>query len=165
MNSVHEPGSRTMSKNLTQEKYRVELGQKQVKCTKCTALASPRAQRLGCEPRATLPRPPRACCRLLCAPASPLLPAPVHPCRPPAARSLAARLPYVHLPRAPLAPAAYTPSPAPSLLPCVVSRHNCLSCDTGSPVSYSCTSQYTQVYCNTVPSCLLLLLTIQCSVL
>ena len=62
MNSVHEPGSRTMSKNLTQEKYRVEQGQKQAKCTKCTALASPCAQ------AARLPRP---CCAL--AAAAPLL--------------------------------------------------------------------------------------------
>ena len=32
MNSVHEPDSRTMSKNLTQEKYRVKSGQKQAEC-------------------------------------------------------------------------------------------------------------------------------------
>ena len=37
MNSVHEPGSRTMSKNLTSEKYRVKPGQKQAACTECTA--------------------------------------------------------------------------------------------------------------------------------
>ena len=55
MNSVHEPGSRTMSKNLTPKKYRVKLGQKQAKCTKCTALASPRLPRSRCAPR-----PPRA---------------------------------------------------------------------------------------------------------
>ena len=45
MNSVHESSSRTMSKNLTPEKYLVKPGQKQAECTKCTTLAKPRAQR------------------------------------------------------------------------------------------------------------------------
>ena len=58
MNSVHEPGSRTMSKNLTPEKYRVKPGQKQAECTKCTALASLPAQaaHLGHPPAAPPPR-------------------------------------------------------------------------------------------------------------
>ena len=44
MNSVHEPDSRTMSKNLTQEKYRVKSGQKQAECTECTDLGQPTAR-------------------------------------------------------------------------------------------------------------------------
>ena len=41
MNNVHEPGSRIMSENLTQEKYRVKPGQKQAECTECTAFGQP----------------------------------------------------------------------------------------------------------------------------
>ena len=48
-----------MSKNLTQEKYRVESGQKQIKCTECTALASPRAPREPCAPSRARPKPCR----------------------------------------------------------------------------------------------------------
>ena len=57
MNSVHEPGSRTMSKNLTQEKYQVKSGQKQVECTKCTALGQPArpCRALPCACRASAP--------------------------------------------------------------------------------------------------------------
>ena len=60
MNSVHEPGSRTMSKILTQEKYRVNPSRKQAKCTEYTALASPSAQTARPAPRPRAPRAPRA---------------------------------------------------------------------------------------------------------
>ena len=66
MNSVHELGSRTMSKNLTQEKYRVKPGQKQVECTECTAFGQPARPGPAPSPgRTPLPRAwralPRAC--------------------------------------------------------------------------------------------------------
>ena len=90
MNSVHEPGSRTMSKNLTQKKYRVKSGQKQAECTECTALGQP----------ARLPSPRRA-------PAAPLPRSPRAPCAPAhCLRVVPARLaPTAPLPRAPRAPA------------------------------------------------------------
>ena len=56
MNSVHEPGSRTMSKNLTQEKYRVKSGKKQAEYTECTTLSQ--AAHPALRPRA--PRAPAA---------------------------------------------------------------------------------------------------------
>ena len=78
MNSVHEPGSRTMSKKFDSGKYRVEPGQKQAECTECTAQGqltrpgrAPRAQaaRLAPRPRACRPASPapraRACCSAL----------------------------------------------------------------------------------------------------
>ena len=99
MNSIHEPASRTMSKNLTQEKYRVEPGQKQAEHTKCTALASPRAQ--------AAPRPPSQPC--------PARSTRAHGyCRSPAARALAcfARAPAPRVPayRAPVPPACRAPA-------------------------------------------------------
>ena len=87
MNSVHEPGSRTMSKNLTQEKYRVKTSQKQAKCTECTALGQPARQ--SCAPNA-LSRAQRPAAR---APRS-------------AAARLRLRLPSVRLSGAPRQPAS-----------------------------------------------------------
>ena len=115
MNSVHEPGSRTMSKNLTQEKYQVKSGQKQVECTECTALGQPA-------------RPCRALPRACRAPAPPLRPALTRPAacsaRPRAPRMLACTIRAL--------PTRPTPAqPAPSAVswpgwPCrsLVSRHS-----------------------------------------
>ena len=111
MNSVHEPSSRTMSKYFDSGKYRVEPGQKQAECTKCTALASPGAQ-------AARPAPCRAA-------ATRLRPAAARPPRtptqsPPAARAkLALRAPA----RSPCAPqhARLRPS-APARACCLAQR-------------------------------------------
>ena len=134
MNSVHEPGSRTMSKNLTQEQYCVKPGKKQAECTKCTALASPRAQ---VEHPAPVPRAIRPPLRLLPrafrvpaaapAPRTPHLPTPAVPL--PRACRTRARAPTSCIPRArPLR----ARSPAASPAPCrgLVGRVAALCCDT-----------------------------------
>ena len=120
MNSVHEPGSRTMSKNLTPEKYRVKPGQKQAECTKCTALANPRTQAARPAPRPRAPRTP-AVVRSLC-------PVPARPCparqRPATCRARS---------RSPRSPSAQLRAQRPLLrLP---NQHYLL--------------QYTTIYCNT----------------
>ena len=86
MNSVHESGSRTMSKNLTQEKYRVKSSQKQAECTECPALGQP-ARPLA--PRAPAPAAcaPRAL-QLPTRPAPRALPAAAPVCAPCAVRLL-----------------------------------------------------------------------------
>ena len=110
MNSVHEPGSRTMSKNLTQEKYRVKSGQKQAECTECTTLGQP--ARPGRAPNAQATRALRTCRACCCA---------SHACcRAPRALLHPAYLPSVRLPGAPR-PLARPPAPArlpaPACLP------------------------------------------------
>ena len=86
MNSVHEPGSRTMSKKFDSGKYRVEPGQKQAECTEYTAQDQP--ARPGRAPAAqpALPRAPRA--PAACAPA-----ARAHAAQAPAAPTCAPRAP------------------------------------------------------------------------
>ena len=126
MNSVHEPGSRTMSKNLTQEKYRVKPGKKQAECTECTARWPSNTPG-----RAPLPRRAHPC-RAVRAPAAPCAPLPrrARPCRaarPPASRAPSASVPARPTPRAPqrLAPtpvscacrAPWAPSAPQRLLP------------------------------------------------
>ena len=106
MNSVHEPGSRTMSKNLTQEKYRVKPGKTQAECTECTARWPSNTP--GRAPLLRRARPCRAA-------------------RPPASRAPSASLPARSTPRAPqrLAPtpvscacrAPWAPSAPQRLLP------------------------------------------------
>ena len=108
MNSVHEPGSRTMSKNLTQEKYRVEPGQKQAECTECTAQSQP--ARPGRAPRTCSPHALRPA-RLL----------PAARC-PRALRATAARQRPAHVRAVPASPSACcalvaTPSLAPHSRP------------------------------------------------
>ena len=149
MNSVHEPGSRTMSKNLTQEKYRVEPGQKQTECTQCTALASPRAQPALPTPS---PRPPRA-------PAAPLA-----RLLPPAPR--APRTPVCALRARPSRPAGaqrLLSSPAPHAsvaccsgciaiqhCPCPLPSHNTVNCIAIHPsLLPTFLLQDSRLYCNT----------------
>ena len=133
MNSFHELGSRTMSKNLTQEKYRVKPSQKQAECTAQSQPARPApACRAPCAhpaPAPLLPHTPRACRCLLRTPARPLRPTPsrpvscsARPCsrtRSPArsARALRTQLCVQRLPS--LRPAPCRPVPC---TPCQTSR-------------------------------------------
>ena len=167
MNSVHELDSRTMSKNLTHEKYRVKLGQKQAECTECTALGQParpaprpRAPRLRPAP---VPRPPRAPPTARPAPAPFLSRAPLLQCLRPLARPCRAapnprpgRLAACPArPASPAcAPSASTPSAQrlhaqlPSLC-CIVTQAYL-----GSQYSLYCNTnlQPTKLFCNTVSS-------------
>ena len=123
MNSVHEPGSRTMSKKFDSGKYRVEPGQKQAECTECIAQGQPahpgRAQRPGHVPAAqsALPRTLRARPRLLPRAPRASLPCPRACCRTPAAslRPLAqhARAPSALRARLQPAPASFLRAPRP----------------------------------------------------
>ena len=106
MNTVHEPGSRTMSKNLTPEKYRVKPGQKQVACTECTTSwpsSTPSRAGPACLslPAAQAPRAPACLSR---GPRAPVLKCPsVCACLPaaPAPSPLRAQRPCAHaVPRA-----------------------------------------------------------------
>ena len=129
MNSVHEPGSRTMSKNLTQEKYRVEQGQKQVGRTECTAKSQP-----ACPGRAR----PAPACRARPARLRPACRAPLPRMMPPApharvpAAPRARGLSFLAAPaRAPSACPTCAQSPAPCrLVPCTPSQTSHLSHDT-----------------------------------
>ena len=116
MNSVHEPGSRTMSKKFDSGKYRVEPGQKQAECTECTAQSQParparpapacRPPRAFAPPAARPARAQRDCRRLLSTPARPLRSAPARlaACsarprayaRPPARSARTQRLPMLY---------------------------------------------------------------------
>ena len=120
MNSVHEPGSRTMSKNLTQEKYRVEPGQKIGRVHQVHSPGQP--ARPGHSPSSQAARPTRhcrACCRTPRAPSSAPLPraqprAPrVRPCSTRQRRSCRAH----PLAQRPLSPIACAPRARP-LAPC-----------------------------------------------
>ena len=120
MNSVHEPGSRTMSKNRLRNNTESIQIENRPSAPSAQPVASPLAHAV------------RAC------------QAPTAPCRarlPPAARSARLLLPA---PRAccrlPLGPLGRPTRPAAR--PSAMSRHNCLSCDTVNPVSCHCTSQY-----------------------
>ena len=117
MNSVHEPGSRTMSKKFDSGKYRVEPSQKQVECTECTAQGQPA-------------RPGRA---------RPALPArPLHPAPARLQRACAC------LPRAPCLSCATpaTPSPAPYARPaqrpcaCLLAQQAPARAPTAQPLLY-----------------------------
>ena len=171
MNNVHEPGSRTMSKNLTQEKYRVKPGRKQAKCTECIALASLHAQvarpalrsHAPRVPRAPLPRPLRPCSACLHArptrarPRAPRAPHARPPGRPPARPPA---LPTRARPNAPRAPAraracaccAPHLRPAPNTQPNAqpaVSRHGCLPCSLShNYIAIQLPSN--PAYCNTI---------------
>ena len=80
MNSVYEPGSRIMSKNRLRNSTESKMGQKHVECTKCTALASPRAQDArpgrpaGGAPNVPAARPCRAPRAFTCVPRAPVRP-------------------------------------------------------------------------------------------
>ena len=152
MNRVHNQ----CSKNLTQEKYRVEPGQKQVKCTECTALASPRAQAGSPAP---MPRMLRAPSRAFAAPPARLLPLAPRARAPAAPRARAPVLPSYRSPvccvpaqrppatRAPraccLRARACTPSPAPAR--CVAATVAVLQYSTALSQS-----QYNPLYCDTI---------------
>ena len=110
MNSVHEPGSRTMFKNFDSGKYRVKPGKKQAECTECTA------QGQAARPAPSQPCPARSARARACRARPARLPSVRLPCapRPPVRPAMSARLP-----RAPYclrAPAACAPQrpPAPS---------------------------------------------------
>ena len=136
MNSVHEPGSRTMSKNFDSGKYQVEPGQKQAECTECTAQGQParpgrepsahpalpralRARpRLSLRPVARAPRAyPSSACRARHACLCPRACQRPRSCRPPATRAPA---PTCALSRAPThaQPSAPAPACAPSTPAC-----------------------------------------------
>ena len=106
MNSVHEPGSRTMSKNRLRNNTESNRIENRPSASSAQPVASPRVCRLRL-PKLPL-RAPRSCCRL---PHKPVVACPARPA-------------------------------ACSARPSAMSRHSCLSCDTGSPVSCHCTSQY-----------------------
>ena len=149
MNSVHKLGSRIMSKNLTQEKYRVELGQKQAECTECTAQSQP--QHPSRAPSACLLRAPcafrlrvrphprarshphtRSRARTPAAPAPTPQRLPAHPARP------AERLP----PCAPQRPRLRAPWSYRGL------AGHCIAIQ--SSLAYRFKLQYNVVYCNTL---------------
>ena len=148
MNSVHEPGSRTMSKKFDSGKYRVKTDRKWAKCTECTAPSQP-APSHAC-----------ACCRAL--------PCPTRPARLPPSCALRARVllpperPTRLRPRA-QRPAACAPCLriAPSRAPsaCLRAQHAQPRAQLPSPLSqynfvlrYSLAScsllQYNTLYCN-----------------
>ena len=100
MNSVHEPGSRTMFKNFDSGKYRVEPGQKQAECTKCIAQGQA-ARPAPSQPCPALSARARACHRAL--PRAPIQSPPAAGAKP-ACVSARVRAPTAILPRAPRAP-------------------------------------------------------------
>ena len=153
MNSVHEPGSRTMSKNLTQEKYQVEPGQKQAECTECTVQSQPtRPGHARPVPSACLPRAQRG--PLTCAPPAARLP-------PPALHSGAPTAPHARAPsslqRPPARPRtnscalrarpAARPAPAQRLPSCPVLGHNTPRCIATQFLLAHCPSQVTIQNC------------------
>ena len=122
MNSVHEPGSRTMSKNRLRNNIESNRIENRPSAPSAQPVASLRTQAARAWLAPCLPAvssPPAE----THAPARLLMRLPASPAR---ARVVHARLLC--------APRAY---------PSVVSRHNCLSCDTGSPVS-----------CHNTPGCI-----------
>ena len=145
MNSVHEPGSRTMSKNPTQEKYRVKSGQKQAECTECTALGQAVCPLGSARPCAPCARAPAA--RLLL------------PARPAGARAVPARPACV--PCAPSVPSCLATIQYFVLQP----NSSQTSCNTPSVLQYKILPslpplpQYALLYCDTTslhlasPSC------------
>ena len=135
MNSVHEPGSRTMSKNRLRnntESIRIE---NRPSAPSAQPVARPGAQRPGRVPRAPLPRPaaPSAPCRASSHRAH--VPA-TYPARPSRALRAHARACCVQRRVVAWQLAVSWPGLA-------VSRHSCLS-------SQLCPLQYTAVYCNTL---------------
>ena len=125
MNSVHEPGSQTMSKNLTPEKYQVKPGKKQAECTECTV----------CYPSNTPDRAPLPRSYALVAPR----PCPTHP--PPPCASARARAPSACVSRARLrrARARLRPPARPCRAACPALRASAYA-----PLLHACASPCAQ---------------------
>ena len=128
MNSVHELGSRTMSKKFDSGKYRVEPGQKQAECTECTTQGQPARCRACWAPRPRACRAPVPTCRARpCrAPYLPRVPAARHACRTPCL----------------LCATPATPSPAPHARPtqrpcaCLRAQHTPARAPAAQPLLY-----------------------------